>query len=607
MSGDRPPATLASRLFGALAQHEILQLINALFEVLSPELQKRAIARLSDDTQQTIEQILASPPTEQAPATEIVSRERQIQTWEQLWKDWEEIVWEASEENGKYIEQEADWEPPYFDETTFTEDLERVAEKMRPLVQLVFASDVAPEYDFFKALLEVEAEVSGALPDWIELTEGLWLGPQLSFCTLQWEWLSLQQQGEDAFGFVRKIRQYERQFREVALDENSVLDFLAQLPEADRQRILAGLTAEKEVPLWKEKLDKARSIWHLLYLDLTERYAPASYLDKLRETIPQRWQNGLPILEKLLNEKNYKESRIAIEETIVALLKSSHTKIAWTPETALLVAVSGLFSSYRDIEKSAIELLDYYQQTARAFKQAERANALEIQKLAFDRWYDWSKMLAAFAETPLSESTHQALFASWRDYVDRQCRPKPVWIRGRERIKPAETWWLLWLIDGIVDPQKGVRWFQEQVIEWVTHFPENELPLSENYNMLRLLTKDLTEVQREGQPEHPYFYELVIRPQELSTPGQRSRCEYLQQYAPADLLERVTSYWKANLWRFVPRPETAGGSDYTENARWMVALKELSPRDYEKLLASWRTDHKRRKNLWKAMQQVELS
>ncbi|NER98604.1 MAG: hypothetical protein F6J86_33075 [Symploca sp. SIO1B1] len=101
-------------------------------------------------------------------------------------------------------------------------------------------------------------------------------------------------------------------------------------------------------------------------------------------------------------------------------------------------------------------------------------------------------------------------------------------------------------------------------------------------------------------------YEIVIRPKDFSTQDEQSRREYLQQYAPVALLEQVINYWKTNLQEFVPQPEFVQKSDYTEHAHWMLALKELSPNDYQALLDQWRVAHKRRRNLWKAMKQAGL-
>jgi hypothetical protein len=200
-------------------------LIDALFTVLSPELQEQAIAHLCPDTQQTVKQILAPAPiveSTQATAAQTVSVAKQAQTWSELWRDWDALVWQASQEQGKYIAQEAHWEPPYFDTTTFTEDLESVVGKMLPLLQTAFEHEFTPDRDFAAALLEAEAEVSGGIPDWIEITDGLYIERQLTHCVLQWEWLLVQEQGQDAFDFAQRIRQYERQFREVKLNSHPI-------------------------------------------------------------------------------------------------------------------------------------------------------------------------------------------------------------------------------------------------------------------------------------------------------------------------------------------------------------------------------------------------
>jgi hypothetical protein len=47
------------RLLNALTQQEITQLLDTLFEVLSPELQESVLTQLSPDTQQIVKQIPA--------------------------------------------------------------------------------------------------------------------------------------------------------------------------------------------------------------------------------------------------------------------------------------------------------------------------------------------------------------------------------------------------------------------------------------------------------------------------------------------------------------------------------------------------------------------
>lgn len=592
-------------LLHALTERELAQLLDALFMVLLPELQEQAIAQLPEDTQQTVRQILglsSIAETSEVSTPQTVSLAKQAQTWAELWQTWDDIVSEASEKGGQYVVQEADWEPPYFDATTFSEDLERAAAQMRSLLQSAFEHEFIPNCGFVSALLEAESAISEGLEDWMELTDGLYLEHHLTHCLLQWEWFVAQEQEQNAFQFAHHIRECELQFQEIELDSDAVFNFFTQFSEADQRCILIGLTSDREHSFWQRTLDDTRSHWHQLYLHLIEQYAPDRYLDNLRQTIPQRWENGLPIIEALLAEQNYSESLTVIQETLHSLLKFKREEQNWTPEAALLIAALGFY--YEGEQTSAGQLLRYYQQTAQGLNQTDRAHALEIQQIAIAHWSNWSAMFKAFADIPLAEPTRQVLFTSWRDLVDRCTKPQ-AW-GGYSRTKPVDNWWVLWLIDSIADSKKGASWFQQQMTLWLTHLPGDQHQLGENYDLLRLLTNDLIDIQNKGKPEYPQFYQVVIHPKNSLTENDKSRQDYLKQYAPADLLEQVMNYWKTHLQNFVPKPESAAKSDYTNHVKWMVALKELSPQNYETLLAEWRNVHQRRSNLWKAMKQMGL-
>jgi hypothetical protein len=200
---------------------------------------------------------------------------------------------------------------------------------------------------------------------------------------------------------------------------------------------------------------------------------------------------------------------------------------------------------------------------------------------------------------PLFEVTRQALFTSWRDYVVRRTKSYS-W-------QKVNSWWLCWLIESVDARQKGVSWFQTQVTQWLDHLPSDQTQLGDNYGLLRLLTKDLTDIYHQGESGYPQFDRVVIRPQEFSSQSDESRREYLKASVPDNLFDLVMNYWQVNLHQFMPKPELVQNGEYSTHAEWMVALKELSPQDYETLLAQWKVTHKRRINLWKAMKQMGVN
>ncbi|MCU0569378.1 MAG: hypothetical protein MUF49_22730, partial [Oculatellaceae cyanobacterium Prado106] len=377
---------IGQQLLDALTQEEITQFVNALLAVLSAKLQEEAIAHLPKNTQQTIQQILA--PTTPAHSTSshtapTASLAKQQDTWSQHWRKWDSILREAEKERGKYIVQEVHWEPPYFDTTAFAEDLDKVAEKMQPLVQTAFEHEFQPNHGFGDALLEAEAAVSGALEEWMEI-DGLYLEQHVTLCFLQWEWLISQEQEQNAFEFVQEICNYETQAPNLELDRHTLLDFLTQLPDADQHCILEGLTANQATPFWQDALDKVHSHWHELYLLLLEQYAPDYYLENLRQTISQEWENGLPVIEALLAEQNYAESWTVIQDMLNALLKSKQVQ-HWTPDQSLWVHYLGFYAEGEATDVG--RLMQFYQQTARGLRKPGVANALAVQQVAIAQWF----------------------------------------------------------------------------------------------------------------------------------------------------------------------------------------------------------------------------
>jgi hypothetical protein len=236
--------------------------------------------------------------------------------------------------------------------------------------------------------------------------------------------------------------------------------------------------------------------------------------------------------------------------------------------------------------------------------QTELVNVLKLQLIAFEHCFNWETMLKAFTEVPVSPQARQALFESWRNYIIQKTRPQ-TW--GYGWTQTQDTWWLYWLIDSLSDQQKGVAWFQQKIRQWLAQLPGDRRSLGEDYDFLRLLTEDLSEMSGRYREQYPQFFQVVIRPGELSTPDQASRQMYLKQYAPKDLMEQVMAYWQAHLQNLVPRPEEVQKSDYTAHARWLAALRELSPLSYEALLETWRVEHHRRRNLWAALARLGLS
>ena len=611
------PLSVGDHLFEALTKQEMIRLLDALWATLWATLpsdrQNEVLDQLSPDTRQTVQYILSPPDSDGAADVapdKPMSTAKLEQTWNKLWNEWYAVVDEASQEDGQYVIQDHSWEPPYFDESAVIDDLEEIAKKIRPLIPHAIEHSFSPDEGFAEAIAMMEDEISAGMPEWIYV-EGFYLEENLTICLLEWEWLSFIRNAEiegeapDAFAFAQSILKLENSFSQVALDSEKLWDFFTQLPEADQETIFRGLAQHKETPPWQKVLKNTYSHWHAFYMHCVDKYSPEQYLGNLRETIAQQWQNGLTVIEDLLAKQEYQEGLKVVQETIPSMLKREQIRDGWTPETRLLYPLVQRHDNDNARLQNHKTLLNYYQRISKGLGQNEVVKALSLQFTTFEHCFNWEAMFKAFAETTVSEQVRQALFASWRDYIIQRAKPS-AWRWDWNRSESRDSWWLYWLIESVVDDQTGAAWFQRQMTDWLTQLPGTKQELGEDYDFLRLLTKDLSEIDNRQKEQYPQFYAVVIRPGELKSPDEVSRRAYLKQAASDDMLYQVMGYWKAYLPNFVPRPENVEKADYTAHARWMAALRELAPQSYAVLLDKWRTDHHRRRNLWQAMTKAGL-
>ena len=381
--------TVGKSVLAALTQHELALVLDTLLANLAPSSLEIALKRLPTDTQQTLQQILTPSSPIQVKTEQPTSLAKLEETWSALWGQWNDIVSEATDEEGKYIEQEADWEPPYFNDSAFLEDLEAIAKQMLPLLSTAYESEFSSNVDFAQILTEVAEEIMASLPEWISsFNEGFYLESSLTNCLLRWEWLKAQDEKLDAFDFTQRIREWEEQAQEVQLNESAFFQFFTQLSETALEKVYKGLTAHRQELLWKSDLENIRSHWYEIYLFYLEKYAPENRLDTLRISIPQKWQNGLPAIEDLLTKEAYQEALSVLEESLASLLKSTRQNRSWSPESSLLITIPNMFYG-EDYSENEQTLLLYYQQIATALSQSERVEALQIQLTAIKQKFNW--------------------------------------------------------------------------------------------------------------------------------------------------------------------------------------------------------------------------
>ena len=74
-----------------------------------------------------------------------MSTQKALETWNELWGQWEGHVSEVGDEKGEYAVHDDEWHPPYFDPTALSDDLEKVAQPMLDWLDRIFPLVNEPE------------------------------------------------------------------------------------------------------------------------------------------------------------------------------------------------------------------------------------------------------------------------------------------------------------------------------------------------------------------------------------------------------------------------------------------------------------------------------
>lgn len=330
---------LLHRLEDALSEAELRRVLACALLVLNDTARKQLLARLEPETAAALAPVL-NPPAKSArgtrPAAPAAGKGKLRQEWDRLWEQWAAVVEATCDEKGKYVQQEAHWEPPYLDTSAITDDLDALASKMRPLIPRVIAEHIAPEFSF--ALDELDDELYAGLPDWIEPGGGepCVLGPEATSCVLEWQWTVALRDGRDAPAFLDDVRDLENRLENVELSDQAIKKFVLGLSDEHLRGALASITRQRASARWSEAFTRAYGCWAEILRDLSKRWNPALHVETSRANIAQDWTLALPLVQNAVKRKAFAEAATLIDEALRSRLRLDKTA-RWEPCEQLLV------------------------------------------------------------------------------------------------------------------------------------------------------------------------------------------------------------------------------------------------------------------------------
>jgi hypothetical protein len=603
----RPEDALLRRLEDVLSEDEIRRVLVYALEGLSGAARNDLLARVGPETAAALRAVLSSPlesarsPEPKAPAA---SKAKLRQEWDRLWKQWEAVITSANDDEGKYILQDAHWEPPYIDTDSVSRDLDAIASRMRPLIPSVIAAGVVPDFSFADAVGALDNDLFAGLPDWFDSArDDFMLGPAVTSCLFEWEWTVAQRDGRDAPAFLDEIRDLELGLQTVELDRQALQKLVLGFSNEDLRASLESMTRQRRAARWRDAFADAYGAWPAILRQLSRRWDPALFTETSRANIAQSWPLALPLIRDAVKRKAHVDAAALVDEALRSLLRSEE-KPPWDPRRELLVhqrAVS--LTSDKDVAK----LLQLWQKTSEAQGKLDVAAALGVQIVALSHLDEGDVMLNALRTvTQPFEGVREALFASFRRWVVGQTLET---FESDARVPCGE--WAGALVDAARTGRDGARAFHAAVRAALKeayalptppaaeHLGRVFMPRACPLLSLAVLTCDLDASAPSLGKAAPKLARL------LSSEVGRERAHlaatrraWAKRLGAPSLLPEVLAFWRDAAVRFVPDPG-ASSSSYDASAGWLAAVHELNPPAAEALLARWAEVHRLRRNLWR--------
>lgn len=104
----------------------------------------------------------------------------------------------------------------------------------------------------------------------------------------------------------------------------------------------------------------------------------------------------------------------------------------------------------------------------------------------------------------------------------------------------------------------------------------------------------------------PALHALLSRGSKRKGKLAESARRWARRFRGQELLPEVLAFWKRNAASLIPDPAQVVGSDYTRCAEWLAAVLDLDRRSYRRILRDWSVKHRRRRNLWRALEKRRL-
>ncbi|MCE5328936.1 hypothetical protein LLG07_01165 [bacterium] len=585
------------KIIKAMTSIQLAKLIDMLLSMLD----EKSIKSLFEDADNDFSEILFNILNKNKMSPISKNSKYNIE-WEILWAKLSDIISELGDESGDYIIQDHDWETPYFSEYDFTEDLEKIAEKLFAIINSIETLD-NKDWDLFLDMLRNIEDGIKEYPEWIGADySDCVLGVFTTKCILKWEWLAANSNKNAVWVFIKRIDAADSILKVISLDTATFINFFTSFEENIQKQIYEILKTSKEDTIWQKRLKDSGSKWHRLYLIFASLFDFDEYLENCLKYLYDNWKYGLPLIENLLKQQDYVKAEKIIKKTFKSLLRQPGNNEAWLPEKTILIDHNHYLVNETD-KDIIIGLLQDWILISEKTNNNKRKLMLSAQVEMYKNPCQLDSVVRIFNKLLQSEYQDDArmLFNKWQNFIIKDTIGSNIFNH-----KEIYDSWINWLIETEVDDMKDESWFFDKVKDWLQSVTNNQSWFKKFYNYILVLTGDLFYISSAGE-KYPVLFSIIKNNWSDRSDSTISRCKWLKKLSADKILPDVMKCWENNIADLVQDPSKAYKSDYTDNARWLSAVHEVNPGACEKIIYQWKIDHKSRRNLWKSVTEAGLS
>jgi hypothetical protein len=252
---------------------------------------------------------------------------------------------------------------------------------------------------------------------------------------------------------------------------------------------------------------------------------------------------------------------------------------------------------WRDASETAqaAKLLELWCKVSENLDNQERSIAARFQAAVVRSPDQLEKIINEFKELHNNNAPESLtmLFKQWLDEIVR---------RSLHEDRFNDTW-IHWAIIALLE-KNGREGFKEKLGTWLNSLMHNYGEFKKQWALLACLTDDLAD-SSDLRKRFPELFKTAIERFGKKSSLDKSRISIAGSLCLSDTMETVMSVWKKHFEHIIPDPAQSS-NDYLKPVAWIKALLELNPDAYSRVIERWQVTHHRRRNLWKAMQNMRL-